>query len=635
MPLAIDASSPAIAVNSAGATLTVTTASFTPPAGSLLLIRWAANSQVTTFPDATPIIADNLGGGALSYTLLDWQSRFDSPTVDGQVATWVAPVGSSAPMTITVTNAGNMSGAAHAALLVTVLTGQHATPVGAHGKAGSASSSAISQSYTAEATGGWGFLVVLDWDDLGALSVGSGCTFTDGGTASIPGQISYAFSRRATADDVNGVSNTLNTNPVGTSTHLAWAWVEILPADVAAETPATPMPVIPPPLLLEILAQADLWYGPVEDAGVTIDPQTGNGALGLAAYANAVKVAPQTGSGALGLAGHATARKVAPSSSVGAVGLAASGVARKTAPLAGTGIVGLVAYGPTQAGRAQTGRAALGLYGRATVVRVATPVARSVVGLSGAGTAAKKIASTGVAAIGLGARGSEVKVATPVSRSALGLYGRAAVTKVATPVGRSLLGLATVANARKIVGVVGSGYIGFAPYGPTQSGRAQTGRSAMGLSGRAIAVHLASHASRALLGLATQGAQRKVAGPSGVTTLGLTGRATVAKRATPVAYAALGLAALGTAKRIAPRSAISSLGLSGRAINGKRLALSGRTAMALCGYGVPFQPSEVEHDAGPTALIIRTGPIRLRVDSSAIALGLNGPIRLHETESPQ
>jgi hypothetical protein len=233
--LAIDASTPAIAVQATGTTATVTTASFTPPAGSLLVIQYAANTIDPTSP-ATPTITDSLGV-PLTYTLQDFSARADTPAADGQAATWTAPVASSTAMTVTVTNQA-ASPNRHAALRVRVLTGQHATPVGAHGKSGSISASSIAQNYTAQATGGWGFIGVIDWSATGAMTAGTGCTVEGSANVGAP-DITYGFARRTSADDVNGNTNTLNVTLGGASTSVRWTYIEILPA-AAASIPYSP-----------------------------------------------------------------------------------------------------------------------------------------------------------------------------------------------------------------------------------------------------------------------------------------------------------------------------------------------------------------------------------------------------------
>lgn len=233
MALAIDASSPAVATQATVGTTTVTTASFTPPAGSVLVIGWNGNNNGGATP-TTPTITDSLGAH-LTYTQADWVSHVDSASLDAQAAFWTAPVGSSAAMTVTVTNHGVT--AVEAALKIWVLTGENATPVGAHGKGFAVvATGSIAQGYTAQATSGWGFLSVCDWNATGNETAGTGCTVD--GTGSVgAGQISYAFARRTTADDANGVTNTLRTTLAANSTNLSWVYIEILPVAAAATFP--------------------------------------------------------------------------------------------------------------------------------------------------------------------------------------------------------------------------------------------------------------------------------------------------------------------------------------------------------------------------------------------------------------
>lgn len=229
MALAIDASTPAVATS---ATITVTTASFTPPAGAKLLIGWSGNSDSLN-PPGNPTITDNLGAH-LTYTLADFASRLDSPFVAGMAAMWTSEVGSSAAMTVSVTNPENPNGAGNQ-LKVWVITGADSTtPYGAHGKAGSTSQTSIAQNYTAQATGGQGFIVVNDWDATAAMTAGTGMT-SDG--SAINNGVTYGFFHRTSADDTNGVTNTLNVTRSVSSTSIHWCYVEILPAGAGASAP--------------------------------------------------------------------------------------------------------------------------------------------------------------------------------------------------------------------------------------------------------------------------------------------------------------------------------------------------------------------------------------------------------------
>lgn len=232
MALAIDASSPAVVTQTNGATATLTTASFTPPTGSLVLVQWCGNS--TSLP-AAPGITDSLATD-LTYTSRGWQSRADSPTKDGQAAQWTAPVVSSAAMTITVTNQAS-SGFREAAMRVTVLTGQDASPIGTNGKGGSASSGALAQSVTGTADGSQAFGAATDWDALGSMTDGTGCDLNPAGATGTPGgAVSYGFVKRSTADGTNGGSTTLNLTYAGTSTNISFVYIEIKPAAGGSDT---------------------------------------------------------------------------------------------------------------------------------------------------------------------------------------------------------------------------------------------------------------------------------------------------------------------------------------------------------------------------------------------------------------
>ena len=218
MALLIDGSSPALA----SGTGAITTASFTPVDNSVLLIRFSGNTDGTL--PSIPTITDSLGT-PLTYTLSDWQSKADSPAVFGQAAIWTAEVTVGAAMTVTVTN--NSPTNRQGEVLVTVVTGADAAPVGAHGKAGSVSASAITQNYTAQVSGGQGFGVCTDWDTVGNPSAGTGCTMDATGTSGTA--FSYGFFRRSADDDSNGATNTLNVSLPGTSNHLNWCYIELVP----------------------------------------------------------------------------------------------------------------------------------------------------------------------------------------------------------------------------------------------------------------------------------------------------------------------------------------------------------------------------------------------------------------------
>lgn len=229
MALALDATNtPAVKLNLIGANAPVTSDTFTPIDGSVILVRWIGNSSGSTVP-STPTITDNLGS-PLSYTLLDWENYGDPGGSSGQSASWVASVTSGAAMAITVTS--GVSGLdRQAALSVRLFTGaDSSTPAGAHGEAGAGfGTSSISQSYLAQCTNGWGHLAVCDYDATGSMTAGAGCTFTGAGngTGTIVGAVSYGFLSRTTNDDSNGSNNTLACTLGSGSNNLTWTYAEV------------------------------------------------------------------------------------------------------------------------------------------------------------------------------------------------------------------------------------------------------------------------------------------------------------------------------------------------------------------------------------------------------------------------
>lgn len=236
MALAIDASTPSVATNSTVAQSdTATTASFTPPANSLLVIGISADNQGASAAN-TITVTDNLGTH-LTYTLRVASTASDSPATGGYSALYTAPVVTSAAMTVSVTNAVT-SGDAALAVQVYVLTGGGTTPtVGANGKtASNTAGTSIAQAFTATGTSSWGFSAVCDWSATGTMTGGTGNTVTS--SATFTGLFSYGFVRRTTADGVNGSATTITANLGASSSAKHIAAVEVLdPGGAAVEIP--------------------------------------------------------------------------------------------------------------------------------------------------------------------------------------------------------------------------------------------------------------------------------------------------------------------------------------------------------------------------------------------------------------
>jgi hypothetical protein len=234
--LAIDVSSPAIASsNTAAPSQTATTASFTPPANSLLVVM-ATGDSFSSSSNATFTVTDNLGAH-LTYTQRMLSQSTDVPAAGGGAVIWTAPVTVSAAMTVSVTdNSG--SGQGDIGAQVQVLTDGGTLPtVGANGKASSATASTtLAASLTATLTGSWSFGCAHDWNATGNMTAGvAGNTLIS--TVSFTGNSSHGFFRRTTADGVNASSTTITATYGGSTSAKRVGLVEIK-GTVGATNPA-------------------------------------------------------------------------------------------------------------------------------------------------------------------------------------------------------------------------------------------------------------------------------------------------------------------------------------------------------------------------------------------------------------
>lgn len=236
MALAIDPSTPALASsNNAAVSQTSTTASFTPPANSLL-VAMATGDTFNASTNPTVSITDNLGTH-LTYTQRVLSNSTDTPAAGGGAAIWTAPVVTSAAMTVSLTwNA--VSGTGDNGLQVMVITdGGNLPTVGTNGKASSATAgTTMAASYTATATGSWGFGCSNDWNATGNMTAGvAGNTLIS--TISFTGNSSQGFFRRTTADGASGSATTITATLGGSSSAKRLALVEVIGSVAAAQIP--------------------------------------------------------------------------------------------------------------------------------------------------------------------------------------------------------------------------------------------------------------------------------------------------------------------------------------------------------------------------------------------------------------
>lgn len=587
----IDASSPAIAVQSTGSVATVVTGSFTPPAGSVLAIRYSANTIDPVDP-GNPTITDSLGTH-LAYTSVDIGKRPDSPTAEGQVATWVAFVPAGTPsMTVTVTN-GAASPNRHAAVRVLVLTGVDIVAMsGAHGKSSSTTNiTSIAAAYTATRTGSLGLLVVADWFDAGAESAG-GTGNTLEGSADVAASYTYAFLRRTSPDGVAGATTTI-TSTVPTSSNIRWAWLEMLPDGDGAPPPQSLglPPSMPPPMRMAAMAAMAARFGPDGSATTPIMPDAGTATLAIVGTGTAVKVAPQTGSCVVAARAAGTAVKRAPQVAAGAVAIAASGTAVKKALQAGVSALAVAAAGieTTASARAQTG---------------ATTIA-----FRASGAAVKKAPQAGTSELAVRGSGAEIHTQAQTGRTAAPIRATGAGTKIGVETGRAGLAAVGTGAAAKRAAQTATAAVGITAAGTEQSGvtRAQTGAG--------------------VLAVRTAGAATKRAVLTGKTMLATVGISAPGKR-TPQAGAAA--AAVRTGALVTKKAAQAGRGavtISPLGIGAKRVTATGRTVVPILG----FANATLELPA--VRLADRLEDILNSLVSFVLRLGIFQRVQQHEPKS--
>lgn len=228
MPILQDASTPAAVDNVASVAGTAATASFTPPANSLVVI--VANIGYLTNAGSGPTVtcADSLANSYTAAPAASWDGQFAGVYIFSHF--YVASPGA---ITVTVTRTVQL-GSALFELVPYVLTGANSSQAGAGSATFSAGSGAFSHAITTTATGSW---------TLTGLSVGN----TETGTPSPIGGLTTDHFFNDTSDIVAATAGHVATVTPGATTlgwtwasssDFAWAALEILPAAGGAATPA-------------------------------------------------------------------------------------------------------------------------------------------------------------------------------------------------------------------------------------------------------------------------------------------------------------------------------------------------------------------------------------------------------------
>jgi len=239
--LALDTSTPvAVTATDAGAgshTVTLTTASFTPPAGSVVIACFYTNDGNGGTLSAFAI-TDNL---ATHLTYTNFASR-GNPTNDVQVNGWWAAVSTSAAMTVSASYHNSAGDAGSPSLLrVLVINGANTTsPIGvtsgARGRTTNISGAAAQ--YSSTVNGSWGWLMYADWTASGIPTVPAGETVD--ASFNVSGEDSYALIKQSSTTVTAGTTVTMSTSTPTSGLQLSYAYFEIVPSGGGPPPPVTP-----------------------------------------------------------------------------------------------------------------------------------------------------------------------------------------------------------------------------------------------------------------------------------------------------------------------------------------------------------------------------------------------------------
>lgn len=237
MALALDGSTPtAVTANGsigAGATSTLTTSSFTPPSGSLLVVVFGTNEGAGGATSSFAV-TDNLGSH-LSYTHLTQQGN---NTQDVQVNVWWAAVSTSSAMTVSASYANSIAQTSPSLLRVLVITGaETGSPIGATGggRGRTTNISGTAAQYNSTRDNSWGWLSYADWTQHGTPTVSASETVDS--SYDVAGEDSYAVVKNNSTTTPSGAQVTLSTSTPTASLQLSWIYFEVLPAAAVVARP--------------------------------------------------------------------------------------------------------------------------------------------------------------------------------------------------------------------------------------------------------------------------------------------------------------------------------------------------------------------------------------------------------------
>lgn len=232
MAIAHDASSPARFTGTPANGVNITSASFTPPAGSLLVANVSADTN-----GSTDNITISVSGGSLTWTNRVERDPGDAGGSAGHASIWTAVQPSSVSTTVSVQRTAGNGSTLRISCKVDVWTGiDTTTPTGATGEGSSTTNNLTPNVYTSTVNNSRGVGCATDWMQLGTP------TSTDtADAADYAGAISVISVYKAADTATSGSTVTMNFDAGGTGT-ADWNWValELLPSSGASTQDVSP-----------------------------------------------------------------------------------------------------------------------------------------------------------------------------------------------------------------------------------------------------------------------------------------------------------------------------------------------------------------------------------------------------------
>jgi hypothetical protein len=220
MAIAIDASSPIRFTGTPANNVDITSASFTPPANSVLVVCVSADTNGNS-----DNITISVSGGSLTWTNRVEHDPGDAGAMAGHASIWTPADGSTvaaSAQTVSVRRTAGHGSTGRISVKIYVVTGADtADPTGATGEGHSTTNNITPNAYTSTVNNSRGFGCATDWNQLGTPTSSD----TEDG-ADYSGAISVVSLHKAADTATSGSTVTMNFDAGGTG-NAEWNWVAL------------------------------------------------------------------------------------------------------------------------------------------------------------------------------------------------------------------------------------------------------------------------------------------------------------------------------------------------------------------------------------------------------------------------